>query len=213
MQDRNIGPGDTFWGEHDGTVYRLRAQTNDKDRLVFKVYEPDDFDREGATGRIGKGLFKSVSAAAGAVTQSASINGWKFWLREGEAPPARSKAGRKRRREIGTIRHNKFKLVTAPIDKDPAEMTATELYRAGLCFECHGPLIVNDHFHTKGTPARDVCCECRGCGGNHGGVIYKGSDREVKARGKHKVGRSRVDGEQAGEARKARKPKKRKAVA
>ncbi|MFI5223351.1 MAG: hypothetical protein ACHQX3_03755, partial [Nitrospirales bacterium] len=47
--------------------------------------------------------------------------------------------------------------------KDPDEMTAGELLAANLCFECHGQLRGSDgHFHNKGAPARDVCCECFG---------------------------------------------------
>lgn len=55
-------------------------------------------------------------------------------------------------------------------DKDPTTMTVAELYHAGLCAVCRGPLRhpADGHFHeSRGYPHRFVCCVCRGLDANH----------------------------------------------
>lgn len=92
--ERNVAIGDKFVGKHEDQEFVLEIVEHEE-KPAFAVIEPEGFDAEDAKGRIAPGIFRSTSAAAGAVTGSSSINGWSFWRPEGEEPAEPKPRGRR----------------------------------------------------------------------------------------------------------------------
>lgn len=91
---REVAIGDRFVAEHDGKDFVLEIVKHN-DKPAFKVVKPKGWDcAEDQAGRIDKGLFRSISAASGAVAQSNSTNGWQFWRPEGTEKPEPKPRGR-----------------------------------------------------------------------------------------------------------------------
>lgn len=116
-----VSVGDRFEGSYKDTTFGLEAVTHNE-KVAFKVTNPADFDAPEATGRVDVGIFRSPSAAAGALTGSKSINGWSFWKPEGSLPNApKAKAGKKAKAKKAKAEDSA--IVEEETEEEPEEVT------------------------------------------------------------------------------------------
>lgn len=94
VEHATVNAGDKFEAQHDGKKYTLQAVKHGEG-VLFKIASPKDFQTPTGAKTTAEGLFRSPSAAAGAVIgPEKAVNGWTFWGIDGEtaAKPAKKVA-------------------------------------------------------------------------------------------------------------------------
>lgn len=108
--DRNLPVGTTLVATFKKVGYTCQVETGEGGKTVYRLGD----------GR----TFTSPSAAGSAVMGGTACNGWRFWTKDGEAPPAKEKAAPAAPRTA-----TEPKLAKTPTPKPAASTTVKQIRR------------------------------------------------------------------------------------